>query len=199
MEQQPASRFSQLCYAYGRPIGKGQIRTRIADFKVEEKLGFELSGSGEHVFLKIENQGKTTDDVAKQLAVCAKVRKRDIGFAGLKDKSATAIQWFSVHLPGKDAPDWNTIESKSIRVVEFGRHSRKLRRGALASNSFDIVVRNLASTDRQQIDNRLVTISQLGVPNYFGPQRFGFLEQNIEKAEDLFRGNLKVKGNYSPL
>lgn len=196
MEHQTGSKFAQLCYACGRPVGKGQIRTKIADFKVEEKLEFELSGSGEHVFLKIEKQGETTDDVANRLAICAQVKKRDIGFAGLKDKSAVAIQWFSVHLPGKDAPDWNPIESASIRVIEFGLNHRKLRRGALASNSFDIVVRNLASTDRQQIDNRLVTISQLGVPNYFGPQRFGFLEQNIEKAEDLFRGKLKVKDHY---
>ena len=196
MEQQIGPYFARLDYAYHRPLGKGQIRSKTTDFKVEEKLGFELSGSGEHVFLKIEKQGETTDDVAKRLAVWAKVRKRDIGFAGLKDKSAVAVQWFSVHLPGKDAPDWNTIESDSIRPIEFGRHSRKLRRGALSSNSFDIIVRHLVGTDRQQIDNRLKAISRQGVPNYFGPQRFGFLEQNIEKAENLFRGTLQIKDRY---
>ncbi len=196
LEHRTRSKFTQLSYAYDHPVGKGQIRTKIADFKVEEKLGFELNGSGEHVFLKIEKQGETTDDVAKQLAICANVRRRDIGFAGLKDKNAVAIQWFSVHLPGKDSPDWKAIESESIRLIEFARNYRKLRRGALASNSFEIVVRNLVGTNRREIDDRLKTISQRGVPNYFGPQRFGFQEQNIEKAEDLFRGKLKIKDCY---
>jgi len=101
-----------------------------------------------------------------------------------------------VHLPGKDAPDWSAFRSKSIQIIESGRHHRKLRRGALAFNSFDIVVRNLTTVDLQLFENRLQSISLLGVPNYFGPQRFGYQENNITKAENLFQKTFKAPDRY---
>jgi tRNA pseudouridine13 synthase len=47
-----------------------------------------------------------------------------------------------------------------------------LPRGALEGNRFEITVRNLAA-DREALTQRLRVIGSGGVPNYFGPQRFG--------------------------
>lgn len=191
------STFSKLAYALPKPSVKGRIRTQLSDFKVDEQLGFELTGSGEHEYLRIEKRGENTDDIARRLAKYAGVKRRDIGFAGLKDKHAFAAQWFSVHLPGKSSPDWHGFESDSIRVLEFYRHYRKLRRGGLARNCFEIIVRDLESIEEvEHFEKRLDVVSTGGVPNYFGPQRFGRQEQNIQKAAALFDGQLKVSGRH---
>jgi len=84
----------------------GIIRTFPEDFQVDEIPLFEPSGQGEHVFVQIKKTGENTDWVAGQLAKIAGVKRRDVSYAGLKDRHAVTTQWFSVWLPGKDAPDW---------------------------------------------------------------------------------------------
>ena len=39
-----------LAYAYGGPVATGKIKPIPEDFFVDELLGFEPSGEGEHVF-----------------------------------------------------------------------------------------------------------------------------------------------------
>ncbi|OAI20239.1 tRNA pseudouridine synthase TruD [Methylomonas koyamae] len=178
-------------FAYGGPNGSGEIKTVPDDFIVEEILGFEPEGSGEHVFLFVEKIGENTEYVARLLARHAGVRQRDIGYAGLKDRHGRTRQWFSVWLPGKDDPDWSAVESESLKVLQAVRHPRKLKRGVLAGNRFEILLRNWQG-DRAQAEGQLRQIQTRGFPNYFGPQRFGHQGRNIDKALALF-GGAKVK------
>jgi tRNA pseudouridine13 synthase len=67
------------------------------------------------------------------------------------------------------------------------RHSKKLRRGAHKANRFQIVMRG-ALPDLADLDERLVAIRQNGVPNYYGPQRFGRGGSNIELANSWATG-----------
>jgi hypothetical protein len=67
------------------------------------------------------------------------------------------------------------------RVVSARRHGRKLRPGSHRANRFEIVVRDLQG-DASSIDARLEAIATQGVPNYFGPQRFGREGNNLERA-----------------
>jgi len=178
-------------YAYGGPTSKGNIKSVADDFVVEEILGFETEGSGEHVFLHIEKSGENTEYVARLLARHAGVRQRDIGYAGLKDRHGRTRQWFSVWLPGKDNPDWSVLESDKLNILEMTRHARKLKRGVLAGNRFNILVRNWQG-DRAQTENQLQRIKAQGFPNYFAEQRFGHQGRNIDKALAMFQGE-KVK------
>lgn len=129
-------------YVYGSPSGTGVIRSQPADFMVKEQLGFEPSGTGEHVFLQIEKTGENTDYVARLLARFAKVRQRDVGYAGLKDRHAVTCQWFSVWLPGQAEPNWAELASDNLKILHTIRHARKLKRGALAGNHFQIIIRD---------------------------------------------------------
>ena len=62
-------RFSLNCeYANGRPQIEGLLRATSADFRVDEMLGFEPSGQGEHEFLHIRKAGLNTAQLAKQIA-----------------------------------------------------------------------------------------------------------------------------------
>ncbi|WP_020561668.1 tRNA pseudouridine(13) synthase TruD [Methylosarcina fibrata] len=173
--------------AYGRPPGRGVIRAAAEDFRVDECLAFEPSGTGEHVFLNIEKTGENTEYVARQLARFAGVRQRDVGYAGLKDRHAVTTQWFSVWLPGKPDPDWTAFASDSVKILQSLRHARKLQRGALAGNRFKLVIREWRG-DKQATHDRLQAIRTGGIANYFGPQRFGHEGQNLAQALALFRG-----------
>ncbi|MGR9036208.1 MAG: tRNA pseudouridine(13) synthase TruD [Gammaproteobacteria bacterium] len=172
--------------AHGRPDGTGKIRVSAVDFIVKEQLAFEPSGAGEHVFLQIEKTGENTDYVARQLAKFASVRLRDIGYAGLKDRHAMTTQWFSVWLPGKPDPDWARFETDAVKVLQVRRHARKLQRGAIVGNAFELVVRDWQG-HKAKTDEQLAAIKKEGVPNYFGPQRFGFRGANVGQASNLFQ------------
>ena len=176
-----------LAYAFGGPAGKGRIRTAINDFIVDEALGFEPTGEGEHAFLQIEKRGENSERVAQRLARYAGVPKVAVGYAGMKDRNAITTQWFSVQLPGREAPDWRGIENEMIRVLRSCRHNRKLKKGALTGNRFRITVRGLTAS-HETVLQRLNSMAEQGVPNYFGPQRFGRDGQNVSKAIALFQG-----------
>jgi tRNA pseudouridine13 synthase len=174
-------------FAYGSPSGTGEIRHLPQDFIVEETLAFEPSESGEHIFLQIQKTGENTEFVARQLARFANVRQRDIGYAGLKDRHAVTTQWFSVWLPKGEEPNWQDFSTSSIQVLHVTRHARKLKRGVLANNRFEITVKNWCG-DRTKTLEQLTNLQTHGVPNYYGSQRFGHNGQNVMKAVSMFSG-----------
>jgi len=174
-------------HAYGDPSATADFKSIPDDFVVEEILGFEPEGSGEHVFLYVEKVGENTEYIARLLARHAEVRQRDIGFAGLKDRHARTRQWFSVWLPGKADPDWQALESDRLKILQNKRHPRKLKRGVLDGNRFEITLRNWRG-DRQPTEAQLEQIQRQGFPNYFGEQRFGHRGQNLDKCLEMFAG-----------
>jgi len=163
------------------------FRQTAQDFEVEEELGFQLSGNGEHLWLKIEKTGLNTIDVARLIAEKTATRMQDIGYAGLKDKLAVTRQWFSV----KSSVELSDTDfgQPAIKILERQRNTRKLRRGSHRGNAFRITLRDI-SVDSAWIVSVCSTLAAQGVPNYFGPQRFGHGGNNIARAEALFNGKL---------
>lgn len=154
---------------------------------VEEITGIAPTGAGEHAWLRIRKRNANTQWVAQRLAALAGVRAVAIGYAGLKDRRALTSQAFTVHLPGRPDPDWSALEGPEIEVLEATRHYRKLQRGALRGNRFRLRIRDLVG-DASMIAQRLARIGAAGVPNYFGPQRFGHGDANLAAAAELLRG-----------
>ncbi|MGR8935273.1 MAG: tRNA pseudouridine(13) synthase TruD [Gammaproteobacteria bacterium] len=172
---------------YGGPAGEGKIRVTADDFSVNESLSFVPDGSGEHVFLQIEKRHENTDYVAARLARFSGIARRDVGYAGMKDRHARTTQWFSVWLPGKEEPDWTAFNTDTITVLQAMRHGKKLRTGALSRNAFQIAVRDWCG-DRVILEKQLHSIKAQGIANYFGEQRFGHGGENVAKALAMFRG-----------
>lgn len=175
-------------HAFGGPNGSGMIKCQPGDFYVEEILSFTPEGSGEHVFLQIEKIGENTEYVARLLARHAGVRQRDVSYAGMKDRHGRTRQWFSVWLPGKDDPDWSALESDQLTILQSVRHARKLKRGILAGNCFDLLIRDWQG-DRDVAEQQLRQIDRQGFPNYYGEQRFGHRGQNLDRALAMFQGS----------
>jgi tRNA pseudouridine13 synthase len=184
-----------LPYAYGGAAGSGILKQAPDDFAVEEILGFAPSGEGEHVFLHVEKTGANTDAIAARIAEFARLPRMAVSYAGLKDRHARTLQWFSVHLPGKQDPDWQTLNSPELHILEACRHNRKLKTGTLKGNRFHLRIRQLEA-EQPLLEQRLQQIACNGVPNYFGPQRFGHNGQNIEKAKALFDGSLITRNRH---
>jgi tRNA pseudouridine13 synthase len=184
-----------LPFAHGQPGLSGRLRAIPEDFQVREEIPFTLDGVGEHVWLWVRKRGANTEWVARRLAQRAGIPSRAVSYAGLKDRHAVAEQWFSVHLPGRAEPDWSANPDPDFTVLNAIRHSRKLRRGALSGNAFRITIRALDG-DPAELAARFQRIVATGVPNYFGEQRFGHEQGNLERAEAMLRGELKVRDRH---
>lgn len=173
--------------AFGAPVLSARMRSVPEDFFVEELPGFEPSGEGEHLLLTVEKRGMNTMFAAKRIAAWAAIAEMGVGYAGLKDRHAVTRQRFSVHLPRKVAPDLAGLASEDLKVIDASWHSRKLPRGALAGNRFELVLRDVVG-DREAIDARLAEIAAHGLPNWFGEQRFGRDGGNVAAALAMFGG-----------
>jgi tRNA pseudouridine13 synthase len=177
-------------HAFGVPPARGQLRGVPEDFVVQEQLGFEADGAGAHVLLRVRKREANTEWVARALARQVGCPVRDVGYAGLKDRHAVALQWFSVPAGAVGAHAWRGFEGEGFQVLEAHGHARKLPRGALSGNHFSIRVRGIEG-DREALTERLRLIERRGVPNYFGPQRFGHGGGNLARlaqAETARRG-----------
>ena len=181
------SRLPNWERAYGSPVFQGLIRHSLEDFQVDELAGFACSGDGEHDYLRIEKRGANTGWVAQALARHAGVPVRDVGYSGQKDRHALTWQWFSVRRPGGGGTDWSGFAADGVRIVETTRHNRKLRHGSHRGNRFEIVIRGEVPSGGL-LQERLEMIARQGVPNYFGPQRFGRAGGNLGLADRLFAG-----------
>ena len=179
--------MSALPYAHGGPPLIAQLRATPADFVVEEVLGYDADGDGEHVLLTVEKTGANSEWVARELARYAGVAALAVGYAGMKDRHAITRQSFSVQLGAQAEPDWAAFPHAEVRVLASARHRRKLKRGALAGNRFALVLRDVQG-DRDIAERVLAAIAARGVPNYFGEQRFGRGGANVERAQAMFAG-----------
>ena len=188
-EVAPASSASalQLPWAYGTPPLQAKLRAVPEDFRVEEILGYDADGHGEHALLWVEKREANTDWVARELAKFAGVPPVAVGYAGTKDRHAVTRQTFSVQLAGKPDPDWSAFPAAEVKVLAATRHSRKLKRGALRGNRFTLVLREVRG-NHAAAEQVLQQIAQRGVPNYYGEQRFGREGGNVAQARAMFAG-----------
>jgi tRNA pseudouridine13 synthase len=188
------------CITEDTPGIGGEIKTHRTDFRVQELPRYEASGSGTHVYLLLEKQGLTTPDALARIASALHLQRKDIGYAGRKDAFAVTQQWISIeHIDPQAALK---LDLPGIKILSTQRHTNKLRLGHLAGNRFVLRVRHLElPLDQavQQTQAMLALLQQRGVPNYFGPQRFGkrndgqhigraILHDDRENAMDILLG-----------
>lgn len=177
---------------FGDSPGRAIFKSCPEDFQVEEILGFEPSGEGEHCFLWVEKTDWNTNDVARHFADQLGIRKRLVSHCGLKDKDAVTRQWFSIHLPGQESPSADDLETEGIRILKIDRNRRKLHRGSHDGNRFTIRLRD-CQCSREAVETRWEKMISQGVPNYFGPQRFGRDGNNVRQARELLSGQIEVR------
>lgn len=173
----------------------GVLKERPEDFLVEEQPLYEPCGEGEHVYLFIEKCGLTTMDAVHRIARAMHMNRRNIGYAGLKDKHAVTRQHLSLWLPGVDESvvaqgieRINTHQEK-MKVLWSERHTNKLKRGHHGGNRFVIRVRGVEPTHVLRAKAVMDVLEKRGVPNYVGDQRFGYRQNSHITGRALLLGD----------
>ncbi len=181
-------------YAYGQPDANASFRVEPEDFQVDETLGFEPLGEGEHVYLHVWKRGENTAWVAEKIAELAKVKVMDVGYCGRKDRHAVTTQWFSVYLSKQELePDWAPLNSETIKILAISRHQHKLRRGDHETNRFIIRLRDFTLTDKSLFEQKITQVLAQGVPNYYGEQRFGRNANNLSEAHAILVEGKRIR------
>jgi tRNA pseudouridine13 synthase len=168
----------------------GRIKVQPDDFEVEEIPAYEPSGTGDHLYLWVEKRGVGPEYFVKQVARRLGVHPADVGTAGLKDRHAVTRQWVSV--PRQVEPELPQLDGDGIKLLSVSRHTNKLKPGHLRGNRFRILVRDADSARAEALHAVVERIRQLGLPNYYGPQRFG------RDGETASLGLAVLKGERTP-
>ncbi len=166
----------------------GHIKLDYEDFLVEEVPLYPLSGEGGHTFFLLEKRGLNTMQAVYDLSHALDVPRMRFGYAGIKDARAVTRQWISVE--GLDPEKLRNFEMARLKIVQVTRHGNKLKLGHLRGNRFDIRVRNTEPMRHPEIKQALAQLTARGVPNYFGPQRFGLRGDNGDVGRALLLGNI---------
>lgn len=188
-----ATDTAQLPQPTSPPLKQATYKTHNTDFVVNEILPLDFTGTGEHLWLHIKKSGMNTAYLAKLLSEWAEIPLRDVGYSGLKDRHALTMQWFSLRIPKKQLPESEFAPvdigiNESVTILAQHWHNKKLNRGTHRANQFIITLRDieLEGDDKFSVEHHLQNTSASGVPNYFGPQRFGRHGNNIREALALF-------------
>lgn len=158
-------RFSDLPPLHGRLGGEPE------HFIVEERLAYEPCGAGEHLYLWVEKRDLTTHDAIRRLAHFLDRPTHSFGIAGLKDRRAVTRQWISVERVEPERLHGWTING--VRVIAAIPHQHKLRLGHAKGNRFVLTLEGLEDSEASLLRQMLERLSRLGMPNAYGPQRFG--------------------------
>ena len=188
-------------------LKQATYKAHATDFVVNEILPLDFTGEGEHLWLHIEKLGMNTAYLAKLLSEWAEIPLRDVGYSGLKDRHALTTQWFSLRIPKKQLPESEFAPvdigvNESLTILAQQWHNKKLNRATHRANQFIITLRDVEFADlgitaseqdlsseksnKDAVEQHLAHISTTGVPNYFGPQRFGRNGNNVREALSLF-------------
>src|SRR6516164_6067010 len=151
----------------------GRIKAVPEDFEVEEIAAYEPSGSGEFLYLWIEKRDMGAEYFLRQVAKRLDIPAGEVGTAGMKDRHAVTRQMVSV--PGQVEDRLGQLDGDGIRVLKVSRHGNKLRPGHLHGNRFRVLVRDVdpSLSIAAVLPPLLERLRSHGLPNYYGPQRFG--------------------------
>ncbi len=175
---------------------RATFRAAPEDFQVEEVPAYEPSGAGEHLYVRFRKRGLTTLQAVAELARRLGVSPRDAGTAGLKDRHAVTVQTASFPFAAARAlPEAGALGAEGLEVVGLARHGNKLRTGHLRGNRFVVVLRDLEPSARDGLVEAFGRLGEEGVPNWYGPQRFGREGDNAERARVWLAGRAPAPRN----
>jgi tRNA pseudouridine13 synthase len=179
----------------------GRLRHEPEDFVVIELGdGPPRFDTGAHAAFRVRLRNWKTNRFAGQAARLLNVHREQVAFAGMKDKRAVTEQWFTAKVP---VPALSALSSLAdVEVLESYATRKSHFPGAHTGNRFVLRVRD-STKDKGTVEATAEAIrKEGGVPNFFGPQRFGghfrpvthlvgraIVEGDLEEAVRLYVGN----------
>jgi tRNA pseudouridine13 synthase len=180
-------------YAYNhKPIPFDFAQT-VERFFVEEVPLFSFSNKGTYLILKIKKSNMSTFKLITVLAKATKLEQRDIGYAGLKDKNATTVQFISIPKHVEKEVIQN-LTTEKIEILEKKYSKFPIKVGQLKGNNFSIILNNVSLIQKEQIEKVAKKMCQEGIPNYYGYQRFGEDAKSYLQGKEIAHSGKKLKG-----
>jgi len=157
---------------------------------VEEIPLYEPAGQGDHVYVRLVREGWTTRSLLEGLGKIFGLREVDLGCAGLKDRHARATQTISLLLPRMEEKEVarRIAEGLPVQVLEVRRHTNKLKTGHLLGNRFTVIIEGVNEELFSRAGDIATALKAKGLPNFYGPQRFGLKGDNAVRGRELLLG-----------
>jgi len=171
----------------------GRIKVEPEDFEVEEIPAYPPSGEGDFLYLWVEKRDMGAEYFQRQIARRLDLPNGEVGTAGMKDRRAVARQWVSV--PAMAEANLAKLEGDGIRVLQVSRHSNKLRPGHLHGNRFRILLREAPEDAEAKVEPIVERLRKIGLPNFYGAQRFGREGETLTLGMGMLRGSQKPVRN----
>jgi len=185
-------------YAYNHTPLHFDFKQTVERFFVEEIPLFAPSHSGNFLYLKIKKTDMSTWKLITVLAKATGLAERDIGYAGLKDKNATTIQYISI--PKNVEKELNkNLDTQKIEILERSYHKNAIKIGQLKGNSFSIVLHDVSEKDAKFLNTLAKKMQVEGIPNYYGYQRFGEDSRSYLQGKEIALSGKKLKGSREKL
>ena len=151
------------------------IKQLPEDFIVQEKSTIIPKENGPYLYLLLRKRERTIFDVLQELSRKLRIREKDIGFAGSKDKQAVTEQVISLYRKRKEDVLYVQLRGATLSFLGYGTTPISL--GDLRGNGFIIIVRNLDEKTAERAQPEKVRFN----PNYFDEQRFSLHNAEIGK------------------
>ena len=185
-------------YAYTHTPLKFDFQQTIERFFVEEIPLYPFTGTGNYLILKVKKTDMSTWKLITVLAKATGLEERDIGYAGLKDKNATTIQYIS--LPKRYEKELNkNLTTEKIEILERTYSKAPLKIGHLKGNRFSIILHEIDTKDAKFFNTTAKKMQKDGIPNYYGYQRFGEDSRSYLQGKEIAHSGKKLKGSKEKL
>jgi tRNA pseudouridine13 synthase len=185
--------FGRIFLTHDLPGTGGRIKEQPEDFVVEELSLYEPTNEGNFAFLLLEKTNLSSLDLVALIRKHLDLRDEEVGLAGWKDKRAITRQWVSVPRDKVTEPRLGQLAGDGIKILQQRHHSHKLRTGHLLGNRFSILIRQADPEAEKRAQDIIQQFQILGLPNFYGPQRFGAGGDNPEKGLALLLGHYRLR------
>jgi len=155
-------------------------------FEVEEVPLYPPSGRGGHLFLTVRKSGISTPALVGELCRRLRLKDSEVGAAGNKDRDAVATQTLSVPARAAERAE-EALKALGVELLVSAPHEHKLRMGHLRGNRFHIRLLAEGASDVEGLRAAVRRAAETGMPNAYGPQRFGD-GSAVEEGRLLFLG-----------
>ncbi len=185
-------------YAYSHDPIPFDFKQTVERFFVEEIPLYSFTGKGNFLILKIQKTDMSTHKLLSVLAKATQLNERDIGYAGLKDKSATTIQYISIPKQAEKLLNKH-LTTERVEIVERTLNKAPIKIGHLKANRFRILLHEMHAKDAERFTQKALMMQEGGIPNYYGYQRFGEDGRSYQQGREIAHSGKRLKGSREKL
>lgn len=187
-------------YATSTPGIGGALKQTAEDFQVREISSYPMPDpAGEYAILCVESTMREQHALVRDIAAALRVSPGRVAWSGTKDRRAVTTQLLSVAHVDAGAI---RLDLPGVRLLDAYQGRTGLVLGHHYGNAFEIRLSGLESPVSDAIGATRSCLAELtggvGVPNFFGPQRFGevrpvthlvgraLLREGVDAAVELY-------------